>query len=465
MANKRIKDLATTASSAASDDFMALDGATNGTRKMSAANPSVTTLTTSGVITPGGSVHGADGSFTNPSFAFNSDQNTGLYRIGPDNIGVAANGAKVLDIATTGLTVTGALGASSLTSPAGNNLTLAAGGTNQSVVLTPSGTGGVGIGTVTPLVKLDIVPAVTKTDTTSFGYGVFNLRTNETTNYSEIRVSFIGGAAQASRGFQFQTGEAFVSNVGNILFQPYGGNVLIGTTDSTGLTGSGGLKIASSTAGAANAGALVVTGGLSAGNNGNASYFGGAVSYAGALKEGSDNVISSSGTALLFGNSATWTETRLGSTSASGIVTLYAGNAERMRIASTGAATFAGAVTVSGNGGFPTLFIGADGLGGGGANRLIFNYEGNAGSRSWRIVNDQTAFGDFAIQQSTTRTGSTYANAVLFDTSLNATFAGAVTVTGNIGFYGQAATAKPTSVAVTAAAIHAALVTLNLIAA
>ena len=46
-----------------------------------------------------------------------------------------------------------------------------------------------------------------------------------------------------------------------------------------------------------------------------------------------------------------------------------------------------------------------------------------------------------------------------------ATFAGAVSITGNVGFYGQAATAKPTSVAVTAAAIHAALVTLNLIAA
>lgn len=127
MANKRIKDLATTASSAASDDFVALDGATNGTRKMSAANPSVTTLTTSGVIAPGGSVHGANGSAANPSFAFNSDQNTGLYRIGADNIGVAANGAKVLDIATTGLTVTGALGASSLTSPASTNLTLGTG--------------------------------------------------------------------------------------------------------------------------------------------------------------------------------------------------------------------------------------------------------------------------------------------------------------------------------------------------
>jgi len=82
---------------------------------MSAANPSVTTLTTSGVIAPGGSVHGANGSAANPSFAFLFDQNTGLYRIGVNNIGVAANGAKVLDIATTGLGITGTATISSST--------------------------------------------------------------------------------------------------------------------------------------------------------------------------------------------------------------------------------------------------------------------------------------------------------------------------------------------------------------
>ena len=47
-----------------------------------------------------------------PAYSWASDNNTGLYRIGADNIGVAANGAKVLDIATTGLTVTGAFASS-----------------------------------------------------------------------------------------------------------------------------------------------------------------------------------------------------------------------------------------------------------------------------------------------------------------------------------------------------------------
>ena len=73
------------------------------------------------------------------------------------------------------------------------------------------------------------------------------------------------------------------------------------------------------------------------------------------------------------------------------------------------------------------VIIGADGVGGGGANLLKLNYEANAGSRSWALRNDDAAFGDFSIQQSTTRTGSTYA------TILNITSAGNIGIgaTGN----------------------------------
>jgi microcystin-dependent protein len=49
----------------------------------------------------------SDGSVGTPAINFTGDTNSGIYVIGPDNIGVAAAGAKVLDIATTGLTVTG----------------------------------------------------------------------------------------------------------------------------------------------------------------------------------------------------------------------------------------------------------------------------------------------------------------------------------------------------------------------
>jgi microcystin-dependent protein len=49
----------------------------------------------------------SDGSVGTPAINFTGDTNSGIYVIGPDNIGVAVAGAKVLDIATTGLTVTG----------------------------------------------------------------------------------------------------------------------------------------------------------------------------------------------------------------------------------------------------------------------------------------------------------------------------------------------------------------------
>ena len=81
MADIRIKDLATTATTTASDDFMAVDGVTNGTRKLSAATPAFLT------------------SVTTPS----------------------------------------------LTSPAATNLTLASGAGTQNIVLQPSGGGAVDV--------------------------------------------------------------------------------------------------------------------------------------------------------------------------------------------------------------------------------------------------------------------------------------------------------------------------------
>jgi hypothetical protein len=62
----------------------------------------------------------SDGSVGTPAINFTGDTNSGIYVIGPDNIGVAAAGAKVLDIATTGLTVTGALSASTTLASTGN---------------------------------------------------------------------------------------------------------------------------------------------------------------------------------------------------------------------------------------------------------------------------------------------------------------------------------------------------------
>lgn len=64
------------------------------------------------VETTASTLAASDGTVAAPSIAFSGDTDSGLYRIGANNIGAAVNGAKVLDIATTGLGVTGALTAS-----------------------------------------------------------------------------------------------------------------------------------------------------------------------------------------------------------------------------------------------------------------------------------------------------------------------------------------------------------------
>lgn len=53
-----------------------------------------------------------DGTFALPYFSFASDPDSGMYRIGANNLGLAVNGANVLDISTTGLGVTGTVDAS-----------------------------------------------------------------------------------------------------------------------------------------------------------------------------------------------------------------------------------------------------------------------------------------------------------------------------------------------------------------
>jgi len=62
-----------------------------------------TNAVTCGALTASGVVTLPAGSFTAPSLYFFGDTNAGLYHIGADNIGVAVNGVKALDISTTGI--------------------------------------------------------------------------------------------------------------------------------------------------------------------------------------------------------------------------------------------------------------------------------------------------------------------------------------------------------------------------
>jgi hypothetical protein len=328
---------------------------------VSRATMTTTGVTVTGTITPTGSVHAAAGSVTNPSLAFNADQDTGLFNIGANNLGVAIGGAKVLDVATTGLGVTGTLSVSGVaTLGAGAILNTPASGTLTNATGLPISTGVSGLGA----------------NVAAF------LATPSSANLAAALTDETGTGANV-----FATSPTLTTPISATLTSPASINLTLGTgsfgTALTVASATGNVSIASTTAGSSNAGALVVTGGLSAGNNGNASYFGGDIA----------------GTKLVLDV--------LG---------------EQLTMTRTGVGTAVLAV-----GGTAQLY-------GRAASYAFYNA---AGSSSY-----------FTIAS----TGA-------------ATFADAVSITGNIGFYGQAATAKPTGVAVTAAAIHAALVTLNLIAA
>ena len=360
MADIRIKDLATTATTTASDDFMAVDGTTNGTRKLSAAAPAFLT------------------SVTTPS----------------------------------------------LTSPASTNLTLAAGGTNQSVVLTPSGTGGVGIGTASPQGKLEVSASAVVMNVVSPDNASINLIRGQTTNYNNLRFG-TGNSTTYTEDWSFQvradqdSGNQLSitragTNTNTFVINNSDGNVGIGTATPGAYrlnVAGGNVYVASSTAGSSGAGALVVAGGISAGQSAQASWFGGAVTVG-------DNIIINNYDLGIF--------TRQNS--------LNNNNSNFL--------------------GFTAASAGLLNLGNNGANEIRLGNSAIGGSLN--IVVNNTAAATSAHNGTVALTiASTGA----------ATFAGAVTIAGNVGFYNNAPVAKPTSVAVTAAAIHAALVTLNLISA
>ena len=315
MADIRIKDLATTATTTASDDFMAVDGAINGTRKLSAAAPAFLT------------------SVTTPS----------------------------------------------LTSPAATDLTLGT-GTFGTALTVASATGNVGIGATPSAWGGPNIPAL---DIGAYGAiysatGVIGVGTSANCYYN--------GTNWIYKSSQYAT--VYYHGGGNHVWlnsaTGVGGNTVSFTQAMT-LGPTGTLSIASSTAGASNAGALVVTGGLSAGNNGNASYFGGNVTLS-----GTDKSILLNGATTAFSRA---------------LDVRTAGDTE---------------------------------------GRLLLRGGGSL------------LFGDGA---------GTFDSAIARTSASVLTITGAVTVGGNVGFYNNAPVAKPTGVAVTAAAIHAALVTLHLIAA
>ena len=76
-------------------------------------NAAANALTTS--TTAAGQWLGGNGTVSLPYYTFSSDPDTGLYRIGANNIGVATNGVKQVDVTTTGVAVTGTISGTAIT--------------------------------------------------------------------------------------------------------------------------------------------------------------------------------------------------------------------------------------------------------------------------------------------------------------------------------------------------------------
>ena len=197
MANIRIKDLANTASSTASDDFLGVDGATNGTRKLNAFSPTFGgNLTVSGGTTTLADSNGSFGTLTGSYNAGN--QFVRLNRIGAtEHIAMYAdnstrftnNSAETARLTSTGNLLIG--GTTDITGSGG----LKVFGTTASTT-TSSGalvvSGGVGVaGALNGGGLFDFAVSANSTQ-------VYTIQNTSTGVSAATRLTFVGGASSGN---------------------------------------------------------------------------------------------------------------------------------------------------------------------------------------------------------------------------------------------------------------------------
>ena len=342
MADIRIKDLATTATTTASDDFMAVDGATNGTRKLSAATPAFLTSVTTPSITSPAATNLTLGTGTSGAAitVLSASNNVGIGTVSP-----AAN----LQIATVDTTTKPAISLRTLSAPTfGVDIDMEqnsvgyigfygvrAGVRTLGLVQSWSAAhnGNVGIGTTTPAYRLSLLANTATTVGTKTAIEIKSSDGLSDPAGQTLVAAEIDSATPGDRGtaLTFSTGRQGV-----------------GITEKLKIASSGTVSIASTTAGSSGAGALVVPGGLATGA---ASYFGGAVTQG--LIAGAQTVFTQNGTsgwgALTKYQSSSVDKWLVGMGAQTGSndfeIYSYVANNRTVFSSTTGAATFAGTVS------------------------------------------------------------------------------------------------------------------------
>ena len=201
-------------------------------------------LTGNVVGTLTGNVSLPDGVVTSPGLYFTNDTNTGLYRVGADVMGITAGGTDVARF-TGGTSNVNYLNISGAAASSHPSIAAAGTDTNINIILTPKGTGGVGIGSTTAAASslLDLVsttkgllpPRMTTTQRDAIsgpatGLTIYNTTTNKLNVYNGTAWVAAGANAAGSTGdVQFNTAGDLAADTGNFIWDAINHRLGIGT--------------------------------------------------------------------------------------------------------------------------------------------------------------------------------------------------------------------------------------------
>ena len=151
-----------------------------------------------------------------PAYSWASDNDTGLYRIGANNIGIAASGTKVLDISNTAVTITPATTLSAALTYGGVTLSNAVTGTGNMVLsASPTLSGTLTAATVTTTGNVQIGDGVAD----SFSVGCASPTTGDNQqSFIHKGLTFFSGTGATPAGV---IGNNFYQN-GNLLYRQTG---------------------------------------------------------------------------------------------------------------------------------------------------------------------------------------------------------------------------------------------------